>query len=148
MATEKKSADCHYCDKCDKDYHIKREEPNLEGLDEVQKLIAKDKAPSPDLACPDCGHYGYPYFLLNRTTTIFENVTTSAFVGFWLLGYYINGKWIHPLLIYLFDLYEHQSDVLTWIFISPLFTTGLFGLIGKLTDKKVMDKDALRDSHR
>jgi hypothetical protein len=143
MTSKKKSPDLHYCDKCNKDYRIKREEPNLEGLDDVQKLIAKDKTPAVDLACPNCGTYGYPYFLLDRKTNIFENVSSSAMLGWLLLSYYINGKWIHPLLIYLFDLYEHQSDILTWIFISPFFTLGLFGLIAKLTSKNVMDKNEL-----
>ena len=135
----KKSNDRHYCDKCDKDYVSTVGEVNLEGLDSIQRLIAKDKVPKRNLGCPDCGTFGYPYFVLNQKTNIFENVSNSTMIGWLLISYYINGKWIHPLLIYIFDIHDFQSDLVTWIFVSPFFTMGLFAIIAKLTEKKTFD---------
>ena len=127
----------HRCDHCDKDYYATQEELNLEGMDNVQRLIAVDKGPKTNFRCPDCGHVGMPYKILNRKVDAFKNINGTTMIFILALGYYLNGKWIHPLLMYLFDLHENQSDVATWLVVSPLITGGMIWLLSVFTSKKV-----------
>ena len=64
----------HRCDHCDKDYYATQEELNLEGMDNVQRLIAVDKGPKTNFRCPDCGHVGMPYNMLNRKGVTSRNI--------------------------------------------------------------------------
>ena len=91
----------HHCDVCEKDYYARKQELNFDGMDKVQILIAKEDSPKMDISCPDCGHFGLPYYLLNKKVDIFENISGPWIMIIGAVTYYINGKWIDPLLMYL-----------------------------------------------
>jgi hypothetical protein len=127
----------HHCEVCEKDYYARKRVLNFDGMDEVQIMMAKKDSPEMDYLCPDCGNFGLPYNLLNAKVNIFEKVSGPWI--FIILGvtYYINGKWIEPLLMHLFGLYDFMAEMLTWLTVSPIVTLGMFFLVCKITSKRL-----------
>jgi hypothetical protein len=63
----------YHCEHCDKDYLERVEEQNLEGLDNVQRLIKRDEGHKVERDCPDCGRLGIPHDMWVARTTGVEN---------------------------------------------------------------------------
>ena len=92
-----------------------------------------------DISCPDCGHFGLPYYLLDKKVDIFENVSSTWIFIILAVTYYINGKWIEPTLMHLFGLYDFIAGMVTWLTVSPIVTLGMFWLAGKITSKRLYE---------
>jgi len=129
----------HHCDKCEKDYFARENKLNFDGMDEVEIMMAKEDSPKMDISCPDCGHFGLPYYLLDKKVDIFENVSSTWIFIILAVTYYINGKWIEPTLMHLFGLYDFIAGMVTWLTVSPIVTLGMFWLAGKITSKRLYE---------